>query len=257
MKVPQILCALLLCTASAWEAPAVASPERGGSVTEPDSANTDGPKEAKPSPARQTGRSRAATGEDMSTKAGRTNERRSPPVGSDKSVGSTGRNPGAAASRGRDSAALQRGMGQLARPNADRLRSLLSAQARGRPTRQPSRRPGGPIRAATDGAAAARGLGGAGQAFRPTHAASRTAAVASRPTAVASRPMGVASGPAPVGSDIAARRVTSPSAVTRALGRGSTSGGPRAPGPGLVGGPAIGRTAHNATIDGAQLRHQH
>jgi hypothetical protein len=51
--------------------------------------------------------------------------------------------------------------------------------------------------------------------------------------------------------------VTSPSAVTRAFGRDSTIGGPRAPGPGRVGGPAIGRTAHNATIDGTQLHHQH
>ena len=46
---------------------------------------------------------------------------------------------------------MQRGATQVSRGNGDRLRSLLSAQAHGRPVEQPIRRPVGPDRAvATD-----------------------------------------------------------------------------------------------------------
>jgi hypothetical protein len=259
MKGPRILCAILVCTWLAWETAAAALPVRpdGASGPAARSPNEVGSNQAEPSPIRETARNRATTGENTSKKSERADDSQSKRVGSDSSVGSTGGNPGAAASHGRGSAAPQRRVGQLATPNADRLRSLLSARARGRPAQPASRRSAGPIRPRTGGGAAARGPGGAGEATRPTPAASRPAAVASGPTTVASRPTGVASGPTPVGSNIATRALTSPSAVTRAFGRGSTIGGPRAPGPGLVGGPAIGRTAHNATIDGSQLHHPH
>jgi hypothetical protein len=43
----------------------------------------------------------------------------------------------------------------------------------------------------------------------------------------------------------------------KAMVRGSAVGGPRAAaGPGQLGGPATGRTAHNTAIDGTQVRHK-
>jgi hypothetical protein len=102
--------------------------------------------------------------------------------------------------------------------------------------------------------------------FRPTRVASRPTAVASGTTAVApgpgpapvtSRSTPIAPGPAPVASNAAVRAVTGPSALTRAIGRGSAIGGPRLAGAGLVGGPATVRTAHSATIDGTQVHHPH
>ena len=267
MKVPQILCVMLLCTALASEAAEAAPVQPGGSVTA-DPANEGGPNEAQPSHA---ARSRTVPAEDASKKAERADQRQSPRAGPDKSVGSTGGNPGAAASRGRESAATQRGVGQLVRPNADRLRALLNAQARGRPARQPSRGSVGPGRAATDGRAAVPGRGGMGQESRPTPATSGRTAVASGPTAVAAGPATVAAGSAaaaagptavasrlaPVISNSAVRPVTAPNAVTRAIGRGTAIGGPRAPGVAVVGGPAAGRTVHSAMVDGTQFRHGH
>jgi len=270
MKVPQILWVMLLCTALASEAAEAASVQPSGSVTA-DPANEGAPNEAQPSHAPQTAFSRTVAGEDASKKAERADERQSPRAGPDKSVGSTGANPGAAASRGRESAAPQRGTGQLARPNADRLRSLLNAQARGRPVQQPRRGSVAPGRAAINGRAAVPGRGGVGQGSRPTPATLGRTAVASGPTAVASGPSAVASGSAaaapsptaaaagqsPVISNSAVRATTAPNAVTRAIGRGTAIGGPRAPGAAVVGGPTAGRTVHSAMVDGTQFRRGH
>jgi hypothetical protein len=256
MKVPPILCAMLVCTALVWQAAA---------------AQATDPNEDEHSPARQAARSRAVTGEDGSTKAERADDRQSPRMGSDRSVGPTGGNPGAADSRGRGSAAPQRGIGQLERTNADRLRSLLNAQARGRLAGQSGRGSVGSRRAAINGRTAAAGREGASQVSRPTPVASgptavasgprggasRPATVASGPTALASGSAAVASGPTAVASNSGVRAVAGPGAVTRAIGRGTAIGGPRPPGAGLLGGPASGRTAHSAMVDGTQFRHGH
>ena len=266
MNVPQILCAMLLWTPLASQAAETASLQPGGSMTETDSANEGGPNDARPSNAPQSARSRTVPGEDAGKKAERVDDRQSPRAGSDKSFNSPGATSGAAASRDRGSAATQRGNAQLARPNADRVRSLLNAQARARPARQPSRGSVGqgrgavgPSRAGNDGRRAVPGRGGAGQvsplASRPTAVASGPATVASGAAAAASGPTTVASGLAPVTSNSGFRAVTGPTAITRAIGRGTAIGGPRTAGAGLMGGPATGRAAHSAMVDGTQFHH--
>jgi hypothetical protein len=281
MKVPWILCVVLVCISLASVAAAAPSyPGAGSSATAADSANQVGPNEPGPSSARHTADSHAVTDEDTGKKAERADAGRSPRAGPDRSVGSTSASPGTAASRGHGSAAPQRGITQPARPNADRLRSLLNAQARGRVTRQPARGPVRPGRAAIGGRPAVPAPGGAGQVLRPARVASRstavasgTAAVAQGPTPVASGPgpaplasglaplaagsASVAPGPAPLASNATFRAATGPGALTRAIGRGSAIGGPRVAGAGLVGGPATVRTAHSAMIDGAQVHHPH
>ena len=261
---------MFLCTALAAEASEAAPVQPGGSVTA-DPANEGGPNEAQRSHAPQTARSGTVPAEDASKKAERADERQSPRAGPDKSAGSTGGNPAAAPSRSRDSAAPQRGVGQLARPNADRLRALLNAQARGRPAQQPRRGSVAPGRAATNGRGTVAGRSGVDQGSRPTPATPGRVAAASGPSAVASGPSAVASGSAaaapsrtavaaglsPVTSSSAFRPVTTPNAVTRAIGRGTVIGGPRAPGVAVVGGPGAGRTVHSAMVDGTQFHHGH
>jgi hypothetical protein len=291
MKMPKILWVMLLCTPLASEAAESASLQRGGAVTETDSATARGPNETKPSRAPQTARSRTVPGEDTGAKTDHADDRQSPRPRPETSVGSTSGNPGAATSQGRGSAAPQRGMGQVARPNADRLRALLNAQARGRLARQPGRSSVGPRRAAIDGRRTVLGRRGGGQvsptpvasgptagASGPATVASGSAAGASRPATVASGsaagasgpanvasgaaaaasgPTAVASGLTPATSNSGARAAMGPSAVTRAIGRGTAIGGPRAPGVGLVGGPATGRIVHSAMVDGTQFRRGH
>ncbi|MDB6100044.1 MAG: hypothetical protein JWO52_43 [Gammaproteobacteria bacterium] len=280
MKVPRILCVALVCSSLASVAAEAASYQGAGSSSAmaADSANQVHPNEAGPSSARHTADNHAVTDEDTGKKAERADARRSPRAAPDKSVGSTSGSPGTAASRAHGSAAPQRGITQLARPNADRLRSLLNAQARGRVTRKPARGPFGPGRAAIGGRPAVPAPGGAGQVLRPTRVASRSTAVASGttargPTPVASGPgpaslasglaplaagsASVAPRPAPLASNAAVRAGTGPSALTSAIGRGSAIGGPRVAGAGLVGGPTTVRTVHSAMIDGTQVHHPH
>jgi hypothetical protein len=270
MRVPRILYAMLVCSSLDTVAASAATLEDShlgaGPVTPADSGSEAGPDDARPSSMRPTAHSRAATAADTGNKAERADDRQSPRAGSGKSVGSTGDNSSAPASRGSVPAAPQRGIGQLARPNADRLRSLLNAQARGRPARQPSRGSvgqgrgaGGPNRVANDGPRAVPGQRGHGQvsplASRPTAVASGPAAVASGAATAASGPAVVASGLGPATSNSGVRAVTGPSAITRAMGRGTAIGGPRTAAAGLVGGPATGRTAHSAMVDGTQFHH--
>jgi hypothetical protein len=128
---------------------------------------------------------------------------------------------------------------QMGRANADRLRSLLGTQARGRVVRQPLSRPVGSARAPTF-------MGGAGQQRLGANGTQFAVAPARQLT------RGVAS-PAPVASPTAARPVPALSA----LAIHSTNSLPRAPGLAVVGGPVVGRGAHNSSIDGtARLRHK-
>jgi hypothetical protein len=129
---------------------------------------------------------------------------------------------------GRSAVMPQRGVGQAgvakgARSNAGRVHSLLNAQAHGgRLARQPGR--AGSTRAVTHGPDDVRGPRGVSPASQPKMAASNGAAPS------------------------AARLSSTP--------RNSAIGGPHAQGLGRVGGPAISRTTHSATIDGTQLRHK-
>ena len=125
---------------------------------------------------------------------------------------------------------------QVVRTNADRLRSLLATQARGRVVRQPVSRPVGSARAPTL-------MDGARQERLGTNRTQFGTAPARQPA------RGVAS-PAPVASPSAARPVSALS--VHAIH--STNGLPRAPGLAVVGGPVAGRGVHNSSIDGTQLR---
>jgi hypothetical protein len=133
--------------------------------------------------------------------------------------GSKGRDAAVAASPRRGSVTSQGGVAQAGRGNADRLHSLLNAQARGRLARQPVR--AGSTRGVIRGRSDVRGSQGVSPAGNPKLAAPNSAA------------------PSPV-------RLPTP--------RNPAAGGPHAQGPGRVGGPAISRATHSATVDGAQLR---
>jgi hypothetical protein len=150
-------------------------------------------------------------------------------VGSGKGAVSRGGNTAAAVSPRRGAVTPQRGAGQVARSNADRLHSLLRTQARALAAK-PLSRPAGSGRAAATASAIA-----------PTPAFHGASPV--RPTTAVSK--------------IAARAPPSanpPSA--KAVTRGSLIDGLRPAGPGRLGGSAIGRVAaaNRAAVDGAQIR---
>jgi hypothetical protein len=232
MKVFHILCAILACAPLAFEARAIASSEDGRPSVAADnagraagrtapsrdaSAKPEGTRDREPTPARpRTGGGSTGGG---STGGGSTG-------GGSTGGGSKGRDAAAAVSPRRGSVTPQRGVAQVgvaqAGRNADRLHSLLNAQARGRLTRQPSR-PAGSTRAVTRGLDV-RGPQGGMPAGQPRLAASISAA------------------------SPAARLVMTP--------RTSTIGGPHSQGIGRVGGPAISRTTRSATVDGTQLHHK-
>lgn len=162
---------------------------------------------------------------DMATKtAAHADDRQTIQLDLAKGRRSTAREAKVGVARRANSVEPQRGAGQLARASSDRQRSPLSMQARTRLAHQPSRSPVGSTHAATGGDGVIRGTAGARPVREPTRAA----------------------------SSIAARATTS----LRAAAIKSTIGSPHAPGPALLGGPPIGRTTHNGTIDGTQLHHK-
>ncbi len=206
MKIARLLCTIWVCAPLALDASAAESPERGGSsVAVADMGQAAG---------------RAALGRNASIKAGRAETRESTQVDSGKG-GPKSRNAAADVSPRRGSVRPQRGVGQLAHGNADRLHSLLSKQARGRLAKASSR-PVGSYGAATGSEGVVRGPRG-------------------------SNPVG---GPKLAVSKNASQATTSVKTVVRE----SSIGGPHAGGLGRLGGPAIGRPANRATIDGTQLR---
>jgi hypothetical protein len=123
------------------------------------------------------------------------------------------------------------GVAQTARSNADRLHSLLNAQARGRLARQPGR--GGSTRAVTHGPDDVRGLHGASLAGQSK--------------------MAVSNGAAPPAAETAGQSKLAASKSTAAMPRNSALGGSHVQELGRVGGPAISRATHSATVDGTQL----
>jgi len=120
---------------------------------------------------------------------------------------------------------MQRGGGQVSRGNGDRLRSLLSGQAHGRPVGQPIRRPVGPDRGvASDRGTLVRGSLGATSIRQPLLPALNPGA----------------------------RSAASPRPFTR----GPAMGGRHAAGSGMLGGPASSPTARTRGIDGTQFHHR-
>lgn len=204
MRVSKILCTLLLFGPLAVEGNEAPAPKRSNSpMTAVDSATG---RDAHPGAKQVDGRGSARAAE--------------------KGGGVKDRDAGAAvASR---PATTQ----QMGRANADRLRSLLGAQARGRVVRQPLSHPAGSAHAPTlMGGAGQKTLGATGTQFGVTPARQPTRGVA---------------------SPSVARPVPSLSA----LAIHSTNGLPRAPGLAVVGGPVVGRAVHNSSIDGTRLRHK-
>jgi hypothetical protein len=243
VRVRKILCTLLLFGSLAVEANEATAPKRGNSPVKAVDSATD---------------------RDAHAAAKPVNGRASPRTAAEKGAGEKDRDTGMGVAR--RPATTQ----QMGRANADRLRSLLGAQARGRVVRQPLRRPVGSARAPTfvrgagqerrganptqSGATPARQLTGANPTqFSATPTRQLTGA---NPTQVGATPArqfmrGVAS-PAPVASPSAARPVPTLSAMAIH----STNGLPRAPGLAVVGGPVVGRGVHNSSIDGTRPPHK-
>lgn len=208
MKVTHIFCAIIACAPLTFEAHAAATSDGSSSVAAANAGKAT---------------SRTASSRNANTKAGRTGDRGSNQAGAQTGSGSKGRDAAVAASPRHGPVTPQGGITQAGRSNANRLHSLLNAQARGRLARQPGR-DAGSNRAVTHGPNDVRGPQGVSTASQPKLAASKSAV-----------PQAARLSPAP---------------------RNSAIGGPRAQGVGLLGGAAISRTRHAATIDGAQPRHK-
>jgi hypothetical protein len=155
------------------------------------------------------------------------------------------RNPEASAhgDGSKDTGRTQRGIGQAARANSDRVRSPLSRQApRPKNAVAASRRGAASTAVSSRGATAQnsvpggtpRTYGGAGP-----RAANQLQDRANLSQRTASAP-----------SNVAPRRAVAPPQYSAA--RTGTLGGPRAQGHAMLGGPAIGKAAR-AALDGAQL----
>jgi hypothetical protein len=252
MKVTHILCAILACASLSFEARATASSEDG--------------RPSRPEANAGQASGRTAPGQDASAKPEGTHDREpaparartgsgSPGGGSTGSGSTGGRSPGGV-SKARDAAAAasprrgsvtpprsgaQGGPARAARGNADRLNSMLNARAHGRLARQPSR-PAGTARAVARGPEV-RGPRDAGPAGQPKLGKSNTAAP---PTAMVAGQPKLATSNSPA----------SPASRPAPTPRNSAIGGPHAQTLGRVGGPAISRTTHGATIDGNQLHHK-
>jgi hypothetical protein len=219
MKVSHILCAILACAPLTFEARATASSEDG--------------RPSRPAASEGPAAGRAAPSRDASATPEGTHSREPAQAGARAGGGSRG-----SGSKGREAAVSPRGssgtpqrnaarggVAQTGRSNADRLHSLLNAKAPGRLAHQPGRPVGSTH--------APQGVGSAGQ---PKLAASN--------------------GAAPAAPKLTASPRLTPAPRLAVTPRNVTIGGPHGPGVGRVGGPAVSRTTHSATIDGAQLRHK-
>lgn len=208
MKMYQILCVISAALAPlTFTASATASAEDGGPSVA--AVNVDEP----------AGR-RAPDRNAVVNTGRRKGDSRSNQVGARAGGGSTG-SSAAATSPSRGSIARQNGAAQAGRSNADRLRSLLTAQAHARLAGQRSRSAGS-TRTVGHGQDV-RGAWGMSRAGQSKLAGSNS--------------------------------VVAPAAKLAVIPRNAAIGGPHTLGPGrLGGGAAIGRAARGANIDGAQLR---
>jgi hypothetical protein len=254
MKPTHIVCAILACAPLTFEARAAASTEDG---RPPQSSANVGRAADSTAPSRDASAKPEGTHDSEPTRPRARTGNGSIGGGGPIRGGSTGSAPKGnaskgSASRGRDAAATvsprpgsaaparsaaQTGVAQAGRGNADRLRSLLNARARGRVVRQPGRAVGSP-RGAAGGPAVRGAPPGVGSAGQRKLAASNTAAP---PTALPGQP-----------KLAAPKSPASPAAAPRSLG----IGGPHPQVSGRIGGPPVSRTTRSATIDGGQLRHK-
>jgi len=173
-----------------------------------------------------------ASGRDTGVKPGHVQTVETTPGSPQKAAVPKGVNAAAAASPRSGSALPQRRVSPIARSNADRLHALQKLQAR-RHVAMPVSRPVASNRTAAGNTLAA--------ARAPPAVGGNTLA-ATR----ASRAVGSAGVPALPVSRTAVRVVAASKPAARALG----VGGPRAAGPGLLGGPTFGRNANSAAVDG-------
>jgi len=225
MKVLHILCAMLACAPLILEARATASSEDGASSGA--SANVG------------EAAGRKVPSGNANTQARRTGDRGSNQTGAQAGSGSKGRDAAVAASPSHGSVKPQGAAAQAGRSNADRLHSLLNAQAHGRLARQPGGRVGS-THIVTQGPNDIREPQGVSPAGQSKPAAS---------TSAAAMPAGQ--------TKVAASNSAAPSAARpSSTPRISAIGGPHAQGLGRVGGPAISRATHSATVDGTQLHHK-
>jgi cytoskeletal protein RodZ len=151
----------------------------------------------------------------------------------------------------RDTGKADRSMGQAARANSDRVRSLLNGQTLR------------PRAAAASHRAAAAAAGASGQTVAPSAAAGAPRTSGNPGLGAANASLGRANpsqaratqsqGPALAAPSMAARRaaVALPQISPARIG---TLGGPRAQGFARLGGPASGNAAHGAIVGGAHLR---
>ena len=246
MKISHLLCAMLACAPLTFEARATASSADGFS-----SAAAANVGEAA---------GRAASSGNAGTKRARAGDRGPYQAGAQTRSGSKGRDGAVADLPRRGSGTSQAGVtqggaAQAGRSNADRLHSLLSTQARGRLARQPGR--AGSTHAATHGPDNVRGPQGVNPGGQPKMAASNGAAPpAAMPAGQPKLAASTSAAAMPAGQlKVAASNSAAPLAARlSSTPRNSAIGGPHTQGLGRVGGPAISRSTHSATIDGTQLR---
>ena len=238
-KMSRILCTLLLCGAATFAAAAATLQEQGNSPQV----------------------SGSTAGRDVDANVRSADGRESARKGAQKGSGTTRRNAGTAVSSRSEPATRPHTVSPLERSNADRLHSLLSAQARGRVARQPARRPVGSAPVSTGG-------GGAGQERLGVMASQQR--LGAGPTRFGTSPARLSVNPAPISASPVRQTTqgvaslalaTSPAAARpaptlTAFAIHSTNGLPRAAGPAVVGGPVVGRGVHNSTIDGTGSRHK-
>jgi hypothetical protein len=219
MKVVLRLCALWLCGPLALGASAAALPAHGGS-----SAALDNMGQA-------VGGDPA--GRDARIKSGRPVTQESTRVDSGKIGASGGRNAVVAVSPRHDPVTPPSAAAALARSHADRQHSLLSTRARGRIAPTSNRSPGRSSAAASGNVTArARGL------------------AAARPQGLPTSPIATSFARILPLQPVATSAVRVPPSLKAAAAGRPNLGGPRATGPGRLGGPAIGRIANNTGIDG-------
>jgi hypothetical protein len=227
MKVPHILCAILACAPLTLEVRAAASSEdvrpsrpAAGAAQAASTGQT----------ADRRALSRDAGAKPEGTRDREPTQTRERTAGGPTGGVSKGRDAAAAIAPRRGAVSPQRsvaqvGAAQAGRSNADRLHSLLNAKAHGRLIRQPSRPVAVGSTHAAAGGPAVRGPQGMGPAGQPKLAATNSAASP------------------PVKPAVTPRNPT-------------MGGGPRGQVVGRVGGPAVSRTTHSATIDGTQMHHK-
>jgi hypothetical protein len=208
MKIASLVCVVWMCSPLALQA----GPAERGSAER-------GPLES--------------SGHGVSSPAARARTQESTRVGSAKGVASKGANTATAASPRFGSVTPQRRAGQLARSNADRLRSLPGTQARAPAAKRSSQPADSSRRVGATGTGRMPSFHGANPVGPPTSPVSNKAA------------------------RVSLSAIANPSNA-KAVTRGERVGGPRPAGPGRLGGPATGRaaTSNSSTLDGAQIRHR-